>query len=455
MPVPAEPVKLTLSGEGIEDMTMALKPGEYAVGRNRACYIRFPEEYRLISPRHALIRVGEEGAAEVEDLDSEGGTMVNGRIIRRQRLEDQDLISLGDVMIRVHLPQAEPQAEAPQLRVASHLSEERARDLAERLDRVQEGTAQVMAEVQKRIYGQDRIVRAVWATLLARGHCLMVGVPGLAKTYLVNTLAEVLGIRSNRIQFTPDLMPTDILGSNVLQVSDDGRKHMEFVQGPIFTQLLLADEINRTPPKTQAALLEAMQERQVTVANRSFNLPAPFCVIATQNPIEQEGTYPLPEAQQDRFMLCLHLGYPERSKEVEILLRTTEGTIPEVETVLDGAQILNFQKTVDDIAVSEEAAVLAVDLVRKTRPGEPGAEARFATMIDWGAGPRAGQSLLRMAKALAAMEGRPAISRLDVLEMALPVMRHRISCNYRARTEGYSEDRIIRDLVAPFEEGLA
>ena len=224
-------------------------------------------------------------------------------------------------------------------------------------------------------------------------------------------------------------------------------------RGPVFTQLLLADEINRTPPKTQAALLEAMQERQVTVANRTLSLPSPFCVIASQNPIEQEGTYPLPEAQQDRFMLCLMLDYPERDQEIEVLLRTTSGAPAELQAVLSLEEILGFQGLVDRIAVSREAATYAADLARATRPGRPGVPAFITELVDWGAGPRAGQALLRAAKAAAAMDGRPAIAIGDLRDMAHPVLRHRLSCNYKARAQGLSADDIITRLLESVKAG--
>ncbi|MHC4251523.1 MAG: AAA family ATPase, partial [Planctomycetota bacterium] len=282
--------------------------------------------------------------------------------------------------------------------------------------------------------------------------CLLVGVPGLAKTLLVSTFGEVLGLQNKRIQFTPDLMPSDIIGSNILHEGEDGRRFFEFAQGPIFTQLLLADEINRTPPKTQAALLEAMQERQVTVAHKSLSLPEPFCVIATQNPIEQEGTYPLPEAQLDRFMLCLRLTYPGDADEVDILLQTTRGITPQVDAAMSFEDILRYQEMVNRIAVSRSAAVHASRIVRMTRPDEPDAPEWVERIVDWGAGPRAGQSLLRVAKALAAMDGRPAISVDDVLDVCLPVLRHRISCNYRARAEGMDQDAVVSRVLEEVPE---
>ncbi|MHC5055758.1 MAG: AAA family ATPase [Planctomycetota bacterium] len=421
------------------------RPGVYDVGRAPDCAVRFWKRAKAIALHHARITVDEDGAS-IEDLESDTGTMVNGRVVHETTLENGDTIAIGPITMRVKLP--ERQAATGQSEVILSAPEEQeveesAKGLAEDLQELEEATQQVGDEIAKRIVGQEETVRLVWATILARGHCLLVGVPGLAKTLLVSTFGEVLGLQSKRIQFTPDLMPSDIIGSNILHEGEDGRRFFEFAQGPIFTQLLLADEINRTPPKTQAALLEAMQERQVTVAHKSLSLPEPFCVIATQNPIEQEGTYPLPEAQLDRFMLCLRLTYPEDTDEVDILLQTTRGITPQVDAAMGFEDILRYQEMVNRIAVSRSAAVHASRIVRMTRPDEAGAPEWVERIVDWGAGPRAGQSLLRVAKALAAMDGRPAISVDDVLDVCLPVLRHRISCNYRARAEGMDQDAVV------------
>jgi MoxR-like ATPase len=370
--------------------------------------------------------------------------MVNGQISRVHVLQHQDVINIGDWSIEVLLPQS---AARPMMLLAEEKPDADVENLAADLEMIRTGTEKILAEVAKRIVGQKQVVRLVWATILARGHCLLLGVPGLAKTYVVLTFAETLGIHSNRIQFTPDLMPSDIIGTRLLQEDEDGKRIFDFVQGPVFTQLLLADEINRTPPKTQAALLEAMQERHVTVANKAYNLPRPFCVVATQNPIEQEGTYPLPEAQQDRFLLCINVEYPDRDEEIRIILETTLGRIPDVAKILDADRILRFQKVVDNIAVSREAACYAADLSRATRPGPDSPLEHISEMIDWGAGPRAGQALVRTAKALAAMDGRPAVSVDDIMESALPVMRHRIGYNYRARAKGLNADDLINRLL--------
>lgn len=454
--MPRRHIELTITDPSGQSKQMNLPLGTYTIGREDDCEIRFPASAKTVSRHHARLVVDEDGA-RVEDLESRCGTMVNGQVIRQHKLEDDDVIGIASFFVRVHLPRAEREEGTdappkPSVYVASSGSdddqEEQAENLGAELEQVHEATQQLNREIAKRIIGQESIIRAVWACILANGHCLMIGVPGLAKTYMVTTFADALGLQFQRIQFTPDLMPSDIIGSNVIQEDDDGRRQFEFVQGPIFTQLLLADEINRTPPKTQAALLEAMQERQVTVANRSLSLASPFCVIASQNPIEQEGTYPLPEAQQDRFMLCVVLDYPNRDDEVQILLRTTQGKDPPVNPILNYQDILRFQKIVDTISVPMEVATYAADLVRATRPrGGDDVPDWAPDLLDWGAGPRAGQSLIRSAKALAAIDGRPAIAHDDIREMALPVLRHRILCNYRARAEGYTEDDLIRRLV--------
>ncbi len=439
-------IRLIVNDPQGRSFEVSLPPGEYSFGRNEDCEIRFPEAAKTISRKHANVIVSKD-SAKIIDLESRGGTMLNGRVIREHSLERDDVITLADYMVRVQFLK-QPERVSSRLSMATKGGEERDEDveiLAADLDAVKSASEKLIDEVGKRIIGQREIIRNVWAAIIARGHCLMVGVPGLAKTYMVTTFSDALNLNFKRIQFTPDLMPSDIIGSNVIQESEDGKRAFEFVQGPIFTQLLLADEINRTPPKTQAALLEAMQEHQVTVADRSLSLPSPFCVIASQNPIEQEGTYPLPEAQLDRFMLCLYMDYPTKDEEVEILLHTTQGYVPRITPVIEYVDILRFQTIVDRIAVSREMAEYAAELARSTRP-ETG-PSWIKEAVDWGAGPRAGQALIRTAKALAAIEGRPAISSIDIREMAVPVMRHRISCNYRARTSELDEEAIIRRIV--------
>ncbi len=308
-------------------------------------------------------------------------------------------------------------------------------------------------ELQKVIIGQNEVIEQLFAAIFTRGHCLLEGVPGLAKTLMVATLARILDVQFKRIQFTPDLMPSDITGTNVLEEDEHGKRNFRFVEGPIFTNILLADEINRTPPKTQAALLQAMQEREVSVGQQTYILPEPFFTIATQNPIEQEGTYPLPEAQLDRFMFNIKVGYPTSSEEEQILSSTTRGERPEVRKVLSGRAILNLQKLVSSVAVTDYTITYVARLVRATRPKDDSAPEYVREWVDWGAGPRAGQFLIHGAKALAAMDGRFSVAIEDIQKVAIPVLRHRISTNFQAQAEGMtSEDvvtRLLKDLPAP------
>ncbi|HEY5752587.1 MAG TPA: MoxR family ATPase [Chthoniobacterales bacterium] len=306
---------------------------------------------------------------------------------------------------------------------------------------------QVLAELQKRIVGQQDVIRDLFIALLARGHCLMIGVPGLAKTLLVKTLAEILDLDFRRIQFTPDLMPGDIAGSEILEETDDGKRAFRFIPGPLFTQFLLADEINRTPPKTQSALLEAMQEKRVTVAGRTYTLQSPFFVLATQNPIEQEGTYPLPEAQLDRFMFNLKIGYPSRDEEREILQRTTSGEEVILRKVLAGEQILALQQAVCQIPVPDSVADFAVGLVQSTRPESISAPPFVKRYVQWGAGPRASQCLALAGKVLAAIDGRFNVAREDIVAAAPLVLRHRVLTNYHAEADKMSVEKVIAGLL--------
>ncbi len=302
-------------------------------------------------------------------------------------------------------------------------------------------------ELQKVIVGQDEVIEQLFAAIFTRGHCLLEGVPGLAKTLMVATLAKILDVQFKRVQFTPDLMPSDITGTNVLEEDDNGRRNFRFVEGPIFTNILLADEINRTPPKTQAALLQAMQEREVSVGQTTYVLPEPFFTIATQNPIEQEGTYPLPEAQLDRFMFNIKVGYPTSDEEERILASTTRGEKPEVRKVLSGRAILNLQKLVGSVAVSEYVIKYVARLVRSTRPKDDAAPEFVRELVDWGAGPRAGQFLIHGGKALAAMDGRFSVAIDDIRRVAIPVLRHRVSTNFQAQAEGMNSEDVIKRLV--------
>ncbi|MCA9166138.1 MAG: MoxR family ATPase [Planctomycetales bacterium] len=307
-------------------------------------------------------------------------------------------------------------------------------------------------ELQRVIVGQHEVIEQLFAAIFTRGHCLLEGVPGLAKTLMVSTLASILDVGFKRIQFTPDLMPSDITGTNLLDEDENGKRQFRFVEGPIFTNILLADEINRTPPKTQAALLQAMQEREVTVGRTTYSLPEPFFTIATQNPIEQEGTYPLPEAQLDRFMFNIKVGYPTAQEEEQILATTTRNEKVEVRKVLTARSIVNLQRLVSSVAVSEYIVKYVARLIRATRPKDDSAPDFVREWVDWGAGPRAGQFLINGGKALAAMDGRFSVAIDDVKKIAVPVLRHRVSTNFQAQAEGMNTDDVIRRLLETIPE---
>lgn len=315
-------------------------------------------------------------------------------------------------------------------------------------DQIRASVVAIREEASKVIVGQTDVVDQMLVSLLCRGHCLIVGVPGLAKTLLVGTLGRILGLDFKRIQFTPDLMPPDILGSEILQTSSDGSRSFEYVPGPIFTHLLLADEINRTPPKTQAALLEAMQEKQVTVAGNTRRLAEPFIVYATQNPLEHEGTYPLPEAQLDRFLFQILIKYPSPQEEVEILRRTGGLTMPEPQVLLDAEQVIALQNAVVEIPVPDHVYEAIVRLVQSTRPDSDSAPEYIKSYLAWGAGPRASQCLLWASRALALLRGQTSVSLEEVREVMFPVLRHRLIPNYNATGEGVSVEDILSRLRA-------
>jgi MoxR-like ATPase len=319
----------------------------------------------------------------------------------------------------------------------------------EQLDRLARAVEQLRGQVARRIVGQQEVVEGILTAILGGGHALLIGVPGLAKTLMVSTVAEALNLSFNRVQFTPDLMPSDITGTEIIEEDlTTGRRAFRFVHGPIFANVVLADEINRTPPKTQAALLQAMQEHQVTAAGHTYPLPEPFFVLATQNPIEQEGTYPLPEAQLDRFMLELRVGYPSRSEEETIVEQTTGTRSGELEAVLDAQSVRALQELVRRIPVSRQLVRAAVTLARMTRPADPEAPAFIREYVEWGAGPRASQYLVLGAKARAAQAGRPMADLDDVRSVALQVLRHRVVTNFAAEAAGRTNDDLVRELMA-------
>jgi MoxR-like ATPase len=318
----------------------------------------------------------------------------------------------------------------------------------EEIKRLAEAHEKMLKQIRMAVVGQDRVVREVIISLFGRGHALLLGVPGLAKTLLVSTLGKCLGLEFKRVQFTPDLMPSDITGTEVIQENKTtGEREFRFIQGPIFTNLLLADEINRTPPKTQAALLEAMQERQVTAGGTRYDLPDPFFVLATQNPIEQEGTYNLPEAQLDRFMFRINVDYPLEEEEVEILNMTTSTYEAEIEAVLTGQEIIDLQKLVRKVLIPEDIKRFIVRFVRMTRTGKPEADDNINRWVSWGAGPRACQNLVIGAKANAILHGRWEVEHDDVKIVARPVLGHRIVTNFAASAEGIDSLRIVDELL--------
>jgi MoxR-like ATPase len=318
----------------------------------------------------------------------------------------------------------------------------------EAVRRVAQAREMLIHEVHKVIIGQDEMLEQMLICVFARGHCLTIGVPGLAKTLTVSTLAQALHLKFSRIQFTPDLMPSDITGTEIIdQDAASGKRSFRFVRGPIFANIVLADEINRTPPKTQAALLQAMQEYEVTSAGNTYKLDPPFFVMATQNPIEQEGTYPLPEAQLDRFMLSINVGYPTRAEEREIVMATTQLVRKEIQPVLQGRDILWIQQLVRQVPASQHMVDYGVDLARATRPKEPPSPDFVKNWLAWGAGPRAAQYLILGAKARAIFHGRYAVTAEDIRSVAFPVLRHRIFTNFNADAEGIDVEQVIEKIL--------
>jgi MoxR-like ATPase len=444
------------AGSG-KELTYRLPNIPIRIGRNPSCQIRLAHE--RVSRDHAQIEPTPDGFV-VTDLNSGNGTLVNGNRIQRKLLVPGDEISIAGVSL-VFEP-AEPAAPAPEATEAAEAAEiEKAAEVAaiaqaepggevgidERaVQNMKKASTAIRAEVGKIIVGQFEVLDQVLAAMLSRGHCLMVGVPGLAKTLIVRTIAQILDLDFKRVQFTPDLMPSDITGTDILEVDESGGKNFRFIKGPIFTNMLLADEINRTPPKTQAALLEAMQEYHVTASGYTYDLEPPFFVLATQNPLEQEGTYPLPEAQLDRFMFNVLVDYPTEGEEEMIVKRTTYRKMAEPRKVLSRADILLLQRIVWRVPVPDSVIRYAVALARASRPRE-GALDFVNQRVLCGAGPRACQYLILGAKARAVLDGRLEASADDVRACAIPVMRHRIFVNFNALSEGVSPTDIVRELV--------
>ena len=352
-------------------------------------------------------------------------------------------------------PPPAPESAAPE----PAASEPRERNDQQRAAMLVEVCRRIREQVGVAIVGQERVIEQILIAILARGHCLLEGVPGLAKTLMVRSLADAMTLAFHRIQFTPDLMPADITGTDIIQENrETGQRQLVFEKGPIFTQMLLADEINRTPPKTQAALLQAMQEREISVGGTTYPLAEPFFVLATQNPIEQEGTYPLPEAQRDRFLFNVIVDYPTRDEEARIIDLTTSNKTPTLKPVVSGKLIVECQQTVRRVPLPDHVKSLVLDLVRAARPKESDAAAWVRELIDWGPGPRACQQLVLASKARALLEGRTHVAREDVLALAHPVLRHRIVPTFSAEAEGIGVDdlidRLIESLPKPAKGGL-
>lgn len=332
---------------------------------------------------------------------------------------------------------------------STHVDPAALRDIAKLYDTM-------TGEIGKIIVGQKAVIEELVMALLSKGHCLLEGVPGLAKTLLISTLARILHLSFKRIQFTPDLMPADITGTDILQDDPEtGRRKFVFLKGPLFANMILADEINRTPPKTQAALLEAMQEHHVTAGSQTYPLPEPFFVLATQNPIEQEGTYPLPEAQLDRFMFHIQVAYPSRDEELAVMKQTTGCARPDLQTLLTAEKILEAQDLVRQVVVADHVFHYAADLVRATRPREPGAPSFISEWVSWGAGPRASQYLILGGKARAALQGRLHVTTQDIQAVAAPVLRHRLVTTFHADAEGVTTDTIVKKLLETIPEPVA
>jgi MoxR-like ATPase len=424
------------------DRTLAehvLDSREMAVGSDPSCAIR---DARLPERAATLERSAGEWWLKAA---TGAGIELEGRSVTQARLEHAAQFAVGAVRFRFVAGKA--------MIDRTVLAGKKFGNVEEAAASLRKAHGKVLEEMASVVVGQQEVVRQVLTALFAQGHCLLVGAPGLAKTLLARTIAGCCDLQSRRIQFTPDLMPSDITGTAVLEEDPEtGRRRFRFQQGPVFTNMLLADEINRTPPKTQAALLEAMQEKRVTAGGATHDLPQPFLVLATQNPIEQEGTYPLPEAQLDRFMFSIKVDYPSAEEEQRILLESTKDHRWEVDRVLTADAIMQFQHLVRQVPVSPHVAAYATALVRASRPGAPEADAKVNQWVRWGAGPRAGQFLLLAAKSHSLLAGSGNVSCADVRAFALPVLRHRIFTSFAAAAEGIDSDAVVKHLLGTVPE---
>jgi MoxR-like ATPase len=423
-----------------------LKEKKMVVGRAPDCDI--PVDINCPASRYHAEIYRTNGSWRIKDLDSLNGTLVNKAKIEDVELRAGDHFLIGDsVFIYEDEPEVNGKGESSNGKPVELSQEQLA--IRDTVERMSVKTKLIECEIAKAIIGQKEIVRELLTAIISNGHVLMIGLPGLAKTMMIRTVADVLDLGFRRIQFTPDLMPSDITGTDILETDEaSGRKEYRFIKGPLFTNILLADEINRTPPKTQAALLEAMQEHRVTAAGETYPLDPPFFVLATQNPLEQEGTYPLPEAQLDRFMFSIYVDYPSEDEEELIAKVTTTKRVLDLQKVLSGPEILELQNVVRELPVSDHVVKYATRLVRATRPSDPRAPEFIKKWIHCGAGPRASQYLVLAAKARAVIDGRLLVNAEDVRASARPVLRHRIFTNFTADSEGVDSDKIVQKLLA-------
>jgi MoxR-like ATPase len=439
----------------LKDQTVNIPGERFVLGRERDCELIL--DIPLASRHHACLYKGDDGW-RIQDMGSVNGTLHNGAKVQDSIIVSGDKISIGDVImvfsdgapvaavpapVTTAAPAAPPPEDAPVHDAA----------IQALVQQMSLRTKAIGAEMGKVIIGQNEIVSQLLTAIISNGHVLMIGMPGLAKTTMIRTLSEVIDLKFNRIQFTPDLMPSDITGTDVLEINDaTGHKEYRFIKGPIFCNILLADEINRTPPKTQAALLEAMQEHRVTAAGHTYQLTLPFFVLATQNPLEQEGTYPLPEAQLDRFMFSIYIDYPTAEEEEEIARVTTKKSKIELQKVLTSKEILELQDVVRGMPVSNHVVKYATRLARSTRPVGEHAPEFIKKWIHCGAGPRASQYLVLAAKGHAVSEGRLLVTTDDVRAIARPILRHRMFTNFAADAEGMDTDKIVQRLIAEVPE---
>jgi MoxR-like ATPase len=436
----------------LKDQTVHISGERFVMGRERDCELIL--DIPLASRHHACLYKADDGW-RVQDMGSVNGTLHNGAKVQDAIIVSGDKVSIGDVIMI--FTDGAPGAAAPVTTAAPAAPPETApiQDAAIQalVQQMSLRTKAIGREMAKVIIGQNEIVSQLLTAIISNGHVLMIGMPGLAKTTMIRTLSEVIDLKFNRIQFTPDLMPSDITGTDVLEINDaTGHKEYRFIKGPIFCNILLADEINRTPPKTQAALLEAMQEHRVTAAGHTYQLTLPFFVLATQNPLEQEGTYPLPEAQLDRFMFSIYIDYPTAEEEEEIARVTTRKNKIELQKVLTSKEILELQDVVRGMPVSNHVVKYATRLARSTRPVGEHAPEFIKKWIHCGAGPRASQYLVLAAKGHAVAEGRLLVTTDDVRAVARPILRHRMFTNFAADAEGMDTDKIVQRLLEEVPE---